>query len=115
LQQKVIDGISKVVIDIVAMKIILKLVERACEKDQKPVILAVHSPIAVASLFAFGLLGCSQKMKRNGNILEVLILIDIIEEACNFNANEDSFAGQRGNKQKNQSKLGSPCRRQQWS
>jgi len=91
---------------------ILKMVERALKKNQKPVVLAVHLTIAIASLFAFELLSRSQMMKRNGDIQEVLILIDVMEEACDVDANEDSLARQHGNKEINQSWARRGCKRQ---
>jgi len=58
--------------DIVTTKMILKMVEGVLEKNRKPVVLAVYSTIAVATLLAFEFISCSQVMKRNGNILDVL-------------------------------------------
>jgi len=97
LHQQAKDCIGEVVVDIVTMKMILEMVEGVFEKNRKPVVLAVYSTIAVATLPAFEFLSRRQVMKRNGNVLEVLVLIDVVEDARNVDANEDIFAGQRGN------------------
>jgi len=97
LHQQAKDSIGEIVVNIVATKMVLKMVEGVMEKDRKPVILALHS-IAVASFFAFALLGRSQMMKRDGNVLEVLVLIGVVEEICNIDAKKDVLARQSRNK-----------------
>jgi len=92
LQQKAKDSIGEIVVDTVAAKVGLKMVEGGVKKDRKPVILTLYSTIAVASLFAFALLGRNQMMKRNGDVLEVLVLIVIVEEMRNVDANKDVLA-----------------------
>jgi len=98
LHHKAKDGIGKIVVNIMAAKMVLKVVEGVMEKDQKPVILALHSMIAVASFFAFALLSHDQMMKGTGHVPEVLILIGIVEEICNFDVNKDIPARQSRNK-----------------
>jgi len=103
LHQQAKDSVGKIVVNIMATKVILKMVEGVMEKDRKPIILALHSMIVVAFFFAFGLLSCSQMMKRNGDVLEVLILIGIIEEIRNIDANKDMLARQSRNERVDQS------------